>query len=71
MEVHSYGRGEALWRTLRKAVTHNHQREIFALLLVDLEAEFDRFRREPQAVLAHIGSPGLGRPPAPPLANAA
>jgi transposase len=62
---------EWLWRILRAAVTHNHRRATFALLLADLEAEFDRFRREPKAVLAHIGSPGGTSPPTPTLANAA
>jgi transposase len=54
---------EWLWRILRKAVTHNHRRATFALLRGDLEAEFDRFRRDPAAVLAHIGSPGRTHPP--------
>jgi transposase len=54
---------EWLWRTVRKAVTLNHRRETFALLRGDLEAEFERFRREPAAVLAHIGSPGSAHPP--------
>ena len=62
---------EWLWRPLRKAVTHNHHRETFALLLADLEAEFERFRHEPAAVLAHIGSPGSTRPPRGELAFAA
>jgi hypothetical protein len=62
---------EWLWRTVRKAVTHNHRRETFALLRGDLEAEFDRFQRDPAAVLAHIGSPGVARPPAQELAFAA
>jgi transposase len=62
---------EWLWRVLRKAVTHNHQRETFALLLTDLEAEFDRFRHAPAAVLAHIGSTGVTHPPDQELAFAA
>jgi transposase len=62
---------EWLWRVLRAAVTHNHQRASFALLRADLQAEFDRFRREPEAVLAHIGSPSCTSPPSPELANAA
>jgi hypothetical protein len=62
---------EWLWRILRAAVTHNHRRATFTLLLADLQAEFDRFRHDPKAVLAHIGSPGVGRPAAPALANAA
>jgi transposase len=62
---------EWLWRIVRAAVTHNHRRETFALLLADLEAEFDRFRHDPKAVLAHIGSPGGLRLPAPELALAA
>jgi transposase len=62
---------EWLWRTLRKAVTHNHRRATFALLRGDLEAEFDRFRRDPEAVLAHIGSPGVTRPPVQELTFAA
>ena len=62
---------EWLWRILRKAVTHNHRRETFALLRGDLEAEFDRFRCDPKAVLAHIGSPGVTPPPVQELAFAA
>jgi hypothetical protein len=62
---------EWLWRMLRAAVTHNHRRESFALLLADLEAEFDRFRHNPAVVLAHIGSPGGLHPPSPELTIAA
>src|SRR5260370_2011412 len=60
-----------LWRILRAAVTHNHQRATFALLLADLQTEFDRFRQNSEAVLAHMGSPGSTSPTAPELVNAA
>lgn len=62
---------EWLWRSLRKAVTHNHRRETFALLLADLQDEFAHFRRDPAAVLAHIGSPGSSPTPVSAFANAA
>lgn len=48
---------EWLWRPLRHAVTHNHHRDDFALLLADLDAEFAAYARDPAAVLSHIGSP--------------
>jgi transposase len=62
---------EWLWRSLRKAVTHNHRRETFALLLADLQDEFAQFRRNPAAVLAHIGSPASPHPSVSARANAA
>jgi hypothetical protein len=62
---------EWLWRVLRAAVTPNQRRETFALLLADLQAEFDRFGRDPAAVLAHIGNPGVTGPPSQELAFAA
>jgi transposase len=50
---------EWLWRPLRRAVTHNHQRRTMASLLADVEAEFRYLAEHPAEVLAHIGSPGL------------
>jgi len=49
---------EWLWRVVRHAVTHNHQRPTFALLLDDLRAQFQALAADPVAVLQHIGSPG-------------
>ena len=48
---------EWLWRMVRHAVTHNHQREEFDGLLTDLRTEFAALARNPAAVLTHIGSP--------------
>jgi hypothetical protein len=48
---------EWLWRLVRHAVTHNHQREDFDKLLADLRTEFAALAHNPSAVLAHIGSP--------------
>ena len=50
---------EWLWRIVRRAVTHNHHREEFAMLLDDLWREFAALAQNPTAVLAHIGSPFL------------
>ena len=50
---------EWLWRVLRRAVTHNHQRREMARLRADVEAEFRYLTEHPVEVLAHIGSPGL------------
>jgi len=50
---------EWLWRPLRRAVTHNHQRREMATLRADLEAEFRHLVAHPAEVLAQIGSPGL------------
>jgi DDE superfamily endonuclease len=50
---------EWLWRIVRHAVTHNHQRATFALLLDDVRAQFQALAADPTAVLQHIGSPGL------------
>jgi transposase len=49
---------EWLWRVVRHAVTHNHQRLTFTLLLDDLRAQFQALAADPVAVLQHIGSPG-------------
>ena len=49
------------WRVSRRAVTHNHQRRDFATLCADAEAHFQDLATHPEAVLAHIGSPGLAR----------
>jgi transposase len=63
---------EWLWRPVRHVVTHNHQREDFAVLLTDLQAEFDTLSQNPTAVLTHIGSPfALADDPAQPAALAA
>jgi hypothetical protein len=65
---------EWLWRVSRRVVTHNHQRRDFATLCADAEAHFRDLATHPEAVLAHIGSPGLreqASPFAQPLAHAA
>jgi transposase len=63
---------EWLWRILRRAVTHNHHREDFAVLLDDLRTAFDALTQNPTAVLAHIGSPfAFDDEPTQPLAYAA
>lgn len=63
---------EWLWRLVRRAVTHNHHREEFAVLLDDLWREFATLARNPAAVLALIGSPFLfDDEPTQPLAHAA
>lgn len=67
-------RSEWLWRVARRAVTHNHRRRDFATLCADAEAHFRDLVAHPEAVLAHIGSPGLVQAPEPvaqPLADAA
>src|SRR5919204_1833661 len=46
---------EWLWRALRAAVTHNHQRQTLAELLDDARVWADALT--PAEVLAHIGSP--------------
>lgn len=50
---------EWLWRVSRRVVTHNHQRRDFATLCADAEAHFRDLAAHPEAVLAHIGSPGF------------
>ena len=63
---------EWLWRPLRQAVTHNHQRRDLATLQADVAAEFRLLVEQPEAVLAHLGSPGLAMAdPAVPLPLAA
>jgi hypothetical protein len=63
---------EWLWRPVRRAVTHNHQRRELALLQADLEAAFRHLADHPEAVVAHLGSPGYeADPAAEPLAAAA
>jgi transposase len=65
---------EWLWRVSRRAVTHNHRRRDFAALCADAEAHFRDLAARPEAVLAHIGSPGLAEqtnPSAQSLAHAA
>ena len=52
---------EWLWRPVRRAVTHNHQRRYLASLRADAEAEFAHLATHPAEVLAHLGSPGLAR----------
>ncbi|MGZ3612018.1 MAG: hypothetical protein ACXVBU_18355, partial [Ktedonobacteraceae bacterium] len=41
----------------RRAVTHNHHRSMFELLLADLEQHFQALAQAPAAILRHIGSP--------------
>ena len=63
---------EWLWRIVRRAVTHNHHCEEFAVLLDDLGHEFATLTQNSAAVLAHIGSPfALDDEPTQPLAYAA
>ena len=44
-------------RVSRRAVTHNHHRCTFELLLADVEQHFETRTRTPAEVLRHIGSP--------------
>jgi hypothetical protein len=46
---------EWLWRALRRAVTHNHQRQTLDPLLVDADQWATAL--SPERVLSHIGSP--------------
>lgn len=65
---------EGLWRVVRRAVTHNHHREDFAVLMQDVQAECDMLHQNPAAVPQHTGSPGpaaLDAHSHPPLAVAA
>jgi hypothetical protein len=55
---------EWLWRALRRAVTHGHQRQALPLLLDDATTWATALI--PAAVLAHIGSPFAPTPVAPP-----
>jgi hypothetical protein len=48
---------EWLWRISRRAVTHNHQRHSFELLLTDAQEHFQTLAQTPADVLRHIGSP--------------
>jgi transposase len=48
---------EWLWRISRRVVTHNHQRQDFALLLADVVHHFQALAQTPADVLRHIGSP--------------
>ena len=50
---------EWLWRVMRRAVSHHHQRREMASLRADVEAAFRYLATQPAEVLAHIGSPGL------------
>jgi transposase len=54
---------EWLWRALRAAVTHNHQRQTLEELLNDATVWADALT--PAAVLAHIGSPFADEPASP------
>jgi transposase len=49
---------EWLWRTSRRAVTHNHRHRALAELEAAARAHFAHLAAHPEAVLAHIGSPG-------------
>jgi hypothetical protein len=46
-----------LWRISRLAVTHNHHRHTFELLLADVEQHFQALTQAPTEILRHIGSP--------------
>jgi transposase len=54
---------EWLWRALRAAVTHNHQRQTLEELLGDATVWADALT--PAEVLAHIGSPFADEPASP------
>jgi hypothetical protein len=54
---------EWLWRALRAAVTHNHQRQTLEELLNDATVWAEALT--PAAVLAHIGSPFADEPASP------
>jgi len=54
---------EWLWRALRAAVTHNHQRQTLEELLDDATVWADALT--PTEVLAHIGSPFADEPASP------
>ena len=54
---------EWLWRALRAAVTHNHQRRTLEELLDDATVWADALRRAEE--LAHIGSPFADEPESP------
>jgi hypothetical protein len=54
---------EWLWRALRAAVTHNHQRQTLEELLNDATVWADAL--PPAEVLAHIGSPFADEPASP------
>src|SRR5947209_16281021 len=48
---------EWLWRISRRIVTHNHHRNTFELLLMDMERHFQALAHAPTEILRHIGSP--------------
>jgi len=48
---------EWLWRVSRRIVTHNHHRNTFELLLMDMEHHFQALAHAPTEILRHIGSP--------------
>jgi hypothetical protein len=52
-----------LWRALRAAVTHNHQRQTLEELLTDATVWAEALT--PAAVLAHIGRPFADEPASP------
>ena len=45
---------EWLWRISRRAVTHNHQRRDFELLVADVEIHFQTLTLAPEDVLRHV-----------------
>ncbi len=47
---------EWLWRVSRRAVTHDHHRSTFELLLADVEQHFQALAQAPTEILRHIGS---------------
>jgi hypothetical protein len=53
---------EWLWRALRRAVTHNHQRATFAQVLADADAWAAALT--PNEILLHLGSPFADDPEA-------
>ena len=48
---------EWLWRRSRREVTHNHQRDSFAVLREDIRVHFQTLLQQPERVLRQIGSP--------------
>ncbi|HEY1349438.1 MAG TPA: hypothetical protein VGF67_07440 [Ktedonobacteraceae bacterium] len=50
-------RMEWLWHVSGRVVTHNHHRNTFDLVLVDLESHVQTLARTPAAILRQIGCP--------------
>lgn len=48
---------EWLWRISRRAVTHNHQRDSWDLVLDDIRQHFQTLAQHADMILHHLGSP--------------